>query len=100
VTVAVDAVITPELRAEGLAREFVRRVQSLRKDADYDISDRIKVYYKASPLLAEAVAANREYIMGEVLATELVEGAAPQGAFVPGEPYAFDGEELVVGLVR
>jgi isoleucyl-tRNA synthetase len=99
VTVAVDSTITSELRAEGLAREFVRRVQSMRKDADYDISDRIRVYYRASEMLAAAVEAHREYIMGEVLATELAAGDPPEGAFT-AEPFTFDGEELTVGIVR
>ncbi len=48
VTVAVDATITPELRAEGLAREVVRRIQAMRKEAGFDISDRITTYYQAS----------------------------------------------------
>ena len=100
VTVAVDSQITPELRAEGLAREFVRRVQSMRKDAGYDISDRIQVFYRASQTLAAAVEANREYIMGEVLATELTAGDPPANAYKPEEAFAFDGEELTVGLVR
>mgnify|MGYP001826669133 CR=1 FL=1 len=50
VTVAVDAVITPELRVEGRAREVVRRVQTMRKDADFNIEDRITTWYAAEGL--------------------------------------------------
>ncbi len=97
VTVAVDSVITPELRLEGLAREFVRRVQSMRKDAGFEISDRIQVYYQASDTLKQAIETHRAYVMGEVLAVELTEGDAPEGAYKP-EPFKFDGEELTVGI--
>ena len=51
-------------------------------------------------MLAEAVETHRDYIMGEVLATELTAAEPPQAAFTPGEPYTFDGEELMVGLIR
>jgi isoleucyl-tRNA synthetase len=51
ITVAVDATLTPELRLEGLAREVVRRIQAMRKDAGFDIADRI-TYYVASGELA------------------------------------------------
>ncbi|HZU87077.1 MAG TPA: isoleucine--tRNA ligase, partial [Anaerolineaceae bacterium] len=48
--------LTPELVKEGLARELVRRIQDLRKQADFDIADRVRVYFRASPGLAEAIA--------------------------------------------
>ena len=99
VTVAVDSTITPELRLEGLAREVVRRVQSMRKDAGFEISDRIKLYYHASVGLQQAMKAHREYVMGEVLAQELAEGDAPEGAYSP-EPFKFDDEELSVAIKR
>lgn len=99
VTVAVDAVLTPELKLEGLAREFVRRVQSMRKDAGYEISDRITVYYQASEGLKQAVATYRAYIMGEVLALELAEGTAPEDAYTPA-PFKFDSEDLSMGIKK
>ncbi len=49
--------LTPELIQEGLAREFVRRVQDLRKSAEFDIADRIDVFYRASDLLKESIVA-------------------------------------------
>ena len=90
--------LTPELIREGLAREFVRRVQDLRKSAEYDIADRIDVFYRASDLLKEAIVANREFIMGEVLARELSFADAPVGS--PKVEDAFDGEKLLVGIKR
>jgi isoleucyl-tRNA synthetase len=97
---ALSTELTPELVDEGLAREFIRRVQDLRKTLDFDIADRIKVYYQASDKLAGAVAAHQEYIMGEVLAVELKAEAAPENALTPEEPFTFDGEEVSLGLVK
>lgn len=98
VTVAVDATLTPELRAEGLSREFVRRVQDLRKTAGLDISDRIRVVYDASPLLAGAVQSFRDYIMAETLALQLEPGDLPTG--LPSVSDSFDGETVKVALER
>jgi len=66
--------LTPELVNEGLAREFVRRVQDLRKSMDLNISDRIHLNYTASPALQGAVEAFRDYIMLETLALTLAIG--------------------------
>lgn len=92
--------LTPELVNEGLAREFVRRVQDFRKQVDFDISDRIRVYYQATEKLSEAVEAHRDYIMGEVLAVEMHAEAPPEDVLTPDEPFAFDGEEVTLGLLK
>ena len=63
--------LTPELVREGQAREFVRRVQDLRKTADLDVADRIKVNVVATPGLKEAILANRDYVTAETLTVEL-----------------------------
>lgn len=90
--------LTPELIAEGLAREFVRRVQDLRKAADLDIADRIALYYNATPLLVEAVEKFRDYIMAETLSVELKNGDAPQGAFSATDE--FDMERVTISIIR
>ena len=69
-TVAIETEISPELRQEGLARELIRRIQDFRKQADFDISDRISLVYKASPLLKEAIIAHQDYIKEETLSLE------------------------------
>jgi isoleucyl-tRNA synthetase len=96
--VALDTTLTPELIAEGLAREFVRRVQDLRKSANLEVSDHIRVYYAATPKLASAVESFRAYIAGETLAEDLTAGAAPNGAVSVDD--SFDGERVTVALVR
>jgi len=90
--------LTPELVQEGLAREFVRRVQDLRKQADLDIADRIRLYYLASPRLSDAVQAFREYIVNETLTRELVIGAPPHGLAVASDN--FDGEEVTLAVQK
>jgi isoleucyl-tRNA synthetase len=68
---AVDTRLTPELVREGLAREFVRRVQSLRKDADFDIDDKIEIVYQAEGELAQAAQEFADYIKTETLALRI-----------------------------
>ncbi len=96
--VALDTVVTPELEQEGLAREVVRRIQDLRKQADYQLTDRIIVQYKAAGKLAEAIAAQRELIAGEVLAEALEAAAAPAGDKVLED--TVDDEPLVLAVKR
>lgn len=83
---------------EGLAREFVRRVQELRKTSDFEIADRIRLWVQATSGLAEAIQRNREYIQGETLAVELNLGEAPSGAAEASAK--FDGEEMKVGILK
>jgi isoleucyl-tRNA synthetase len=72
--VALDPTITPELRAEGLAREVISRVQRLRKEAQLAVSDRIVLAVSGDPELEGAVAAHRSRIADEVLAVRLLLG--------------------------
>jgi isoleucyl-tRNA synthetase len=97
-TVAVDARITPELRAEGLAREVVRRVQAMRKEAGFDIADRITTYYLAQDDLAAVFQTWGEYIQAETLSTRLVAGKPPVGVFC--ETHKVEGQELDLGVQR
>ncbi len=72
VTVALDTALTPELIAEGLARETVNRIQNLRKDAGLDVSDRIALRLTTdSEELTAALDTHRAYIYGETLASEM-----------------------------
>jgi len=90
--------LTPELVAEGLAREFVRRVQDLRKSADLDIADRIHLYYSATPGLQKAIEEFSEYIMTETLAVSKSMEEIPQEAAIVEDE--FDGEKVKAGLVK
>jgi len=90
--------MTPELVKEGLVREFVRRVQSLRKDADLEISDRIHLYFTATEGLAEAILDFEEYIKEETLSVRLHPGENPEGApFLQDE---FDDETVRISIEK
>ncbi|MFA6992424.1 MAG: isoleucine--tRNA ligase [Candidatus Gracilibacteria bacterium] len=73
IVVVVDTTITDELKKEGYAREVVRFIQEMRKEADYQVDDRIQVLVKADGKISEAVTEFSDYIKKETLANEIVE---------------------------
>jgi isoleucyl-tRNA synthetase len=77
--VALDPQLTPELVAEGRAREVVNRLQTARKEAGLDYADRIRVRYRAAPDLEAAITAHRSWISGETLAVDWVSEASGAG---------------------
>lgn len=74
ISVAADTKITDDLRNEGLAREFVNRVQNMRKEADFDVTDRISIAWQGGQDIGRAVEAMAAYIAGETLATQVQNG--------------------------
>lgn len=72
ITVALDITISDELRKEGIARELVNRIQNIRKDSGFEVTDRITVYLQDNAVLEEAVKANEDYIKSETLTDELI----------------------------
>ncbi|MGD8396534.1 MAG: class I tRNA ligase family protein [Candidatus Eiseniibacteriota bacterium] len=98
VTVAVETALTPELVAEGRAREVIRRIQALRKEADLELDDRIITRYEASGELAAAIAAWGDTICQETLSVELRAEPPGEGAAVAED--AIDGETLRLGVRR
>jgi isoleucyl-tRNA synthetase len=71
VTVALDTELTNELIEEGLAREFVNRIQNMRKDAGFDVTDRIKIFFNGSEKLVDAIISFQKYVSNETLAESL-----------------------------
>lgn len=90
--------LSEALILEGLAREVVRRVNTLRRDADYALSDHITLRYTASPRLKEAIKAHLAYIQEDTLSEVVEEVAAPEGDQV--EAFEFDGETITVAVQR
>lgn len=74
-TVALDVTLTDDLRREGLARELVNRIQSLRKESGFDVTDHVRIAVTAQPEWTDAIAQFRDYICTETLATSLLEVA-------------------------
>ncbi|NNE34821.1 MAG: isoleucine--tRNA ligase [Rhodothermales bacterium] len=98
VTVALDTKLSPELAREGLAREMVNRIQNLRKQAGFEVTDRIVVTYQATPNMEQAVAAHADWIRNETLALELQEAVRPDGDLVT----KFDvyDDDITIGVRR
>ena len=71
IVVGLETTLTPELVAEGNAREFVSHVQSMRKDADFEVTQRISVTVEADDEMKAAIEAHRDYVTAETLATSL-----------------------------
>ena len=70
-TVALDITVTPELEAEGNARELVNRIQKIRKDSGFELTDRVNVKLQAPEQLKDSLARFKTYICAEILADEL-----------------------------
>ncbi|AWH73825.1 isoleucine--tRNA ligase [Dokdonia sp. Dokd-P16] len=71
VTVALDVTISEELKKEGVARELVNRIQNLRKDSGFEVTDRIHIQLQEEPSIAQTVLTNADYIKAETLADSL-----------------------------
>jgi len=92
--VTLDTNVTDELKREGMARDFVRLVQTMRKDKDFDISDRIELCYQtADAELAQALEENKSYVAEQVLAVK-IDPACPAGteADIEGAKLVFDAK--------
>ena len=98
VTVALDTTLDEALIGEGLARETINRIQNLRKNADFDVTDRIRVQYRAGDRLAAAIRAHAAWIRNETLALELDEAERPDGEVV--EAFEVGDESLTVAARR
>jgi isoleucyl-tRNA synthetase len=96
--IALDIKVTPELAAEGTARDVVRVVQQARKDAGLDVSDRIALVVGADGGAADAVRAHAAFVAGETLATDLTVLPAAQVS-APAQPVG-DGGEVRVTVTR
>ncbi len=96
--VAVDTTLSDELMQEGLARELVRRIQNLRKEADFRIEDKIITYYHGDAVLGEVMREHGEYIGQETLSLEMMEGEGPDDAYA-GE-FRIGDREITFHLLR
>ncbi len=97
---ALDTEISPGLASEGLARELVRRIQDLRKQAGLNVDDHIVIEYRTDPSseTQKAFAEFAEYVLEETLADELTSSPAPEGEGV--DTFQLDGEQVTLGITR
>lgn len=96
-TVALDIRVSEDLLIEGLAREFVNRVQNMRKEAGLDVVDRIKIYYQTSDKLSKAIEKLADYIRNETLA-EVISPDSGKGTY--SKEWNIDGEKAIIGIEK
>ncbi|PKB80903.1 MAG: isoleucine--tRNA ligase [SAR202 cluster bacterium Io17-Chloro-G9] len=97
--VAVDANLTPDLAEEGLAREVVHRIQNLRRDAQFELTDRIVTYFQAPDDIARVMNGQfADYILQETLTEELVPGTLEDAA--KSETVKLEGQDVILAVKR
>ena len=99
-TVALDTALTDELIDEGLAREFVNRVQNLRKDSGFEVTDRIRIRHASSGRLAKALNRMTEYIKQETLAVDLQPISSEDAKKQKAKSENINEEESLIAVVR
>ena len=97
-TVALDITITDELRREGVARELVNRIQNIRKESGFEVTDKIRVEIEANELTTAAVESFAEYIASQTLALDVKTSAQPMGEFVVDSD--LDEEALKIAVTK
>ena len=97
--VAVKTELTPELVSEGISRELVRRLQNMRRNANFNVADHIITYYQAEGLIKKAVAKFADYIKRETLSQELVDGL-PIEEGVYTEKYSIRDNEIILAVKK
>lgn len=97
-TVALDITVTDDLRREGVARELINRIQNIRKDSGFEVTDRIRVEIEAKEAVVGAIAAYADYIGQQTLARDVRTAALPEGEFVVDSE--IDEEPLKIAVTK
>ena len=97
-TVALDITVSEELKREGVARELVNRIQNIRKDADFAVTDKIRVEIEAKEAVVDSLAVWAEYIGQQTLALEVKATETPAGGVVVDSD--LDEEPLKIAVTR
>ncbi|MCH8568091.1 MAG: isoleucine--tRNA ligase [Balneolales bacterium] len=98
ITVAADTNLTPDLIQEGLAREIINRVQNMRKEADFDVTDRIRLVITGDDEVELAVKALASYIMQETLSEQIFHEAQGEDDYV--KEWDIDGKQVEIAVKR
>ena len=99
-TVALDTALTDELVDEGLAREFVNRVQNLRKDSGFEVTDRIRIHHASSERLTKALDRMTEYVKQETLAIEFQAISDEDAQKLSAKSEDINSEQSLIAVVR
>ncbi|MBA7677316.1 Isoleucine--tRNA ligase [subsurface metagenome] len=90
--------ISPELASEGMAREIVHRLQTMRRSAGFDIADHIITYYEGDEYMRQVMESFADYIKQETLSRELNSGVPSEDVFT--ESYKLSGHDILLGVRR
>ena len=94
ITVALDTVLNPDLIDEGIARELVNKINTMRREMDFAVTDRVHVKIQTAPEVKEAFMAHRDYICHEVLASDFTFETCD------GESWDINGYATVIALTK
>ncbi len=96
VTVVLDTNLSPELIEEGYVREIISKIQTMRKEAGFEVMDNIKVYYSGSSEIEKVISNNSAEISGDVLAIEIISGKADGYE----KEWNINGEKVIITVVK
>ena len=94
--VIIDTHLTPELEEEGNVREIVSKVQTMRKESDFDVTDRVDVRYECGDVLASAIESGVDMLKRGTLA-EVVERAPMDDTFIVRD-WSINGQDCKLGV--
>ena len=95
ITVVLDTNLTDELIEEGFVREIISKIQTMRKESDFEVMDNIKIYISDNDKISSIAEKNSDYIKDEVLATEIIDGKCDNS-----KEWSINGEKVVIGVER
>lgn len=96
--VVLDTTITRELMLEGIARELISKIQNMRKEAGFEVEDKIYVYYTGDGVIEEALKVHGEEIKGDTLAVSIEKAAPPEGSFA--REWDINGHRAILGVKK
>jgi len=96
ITVVLDTNLTDELIEEGFVREIISKIQTMRKESDFDVMDNIEIYTKGNDKIAKIFEANADMIKDEVLATEILYNNECDNS----KEWNINGEKVFIGVKR
>ena len=97
VVVALSTTISKELKIEGVFRDLIRHIQIMRKEADFNIDDRILIGVKFPEDLKNEIASNKEFFMNEVLCTDIMDNLEN---FDYNSPFKYENNEIEIYLKK
>ena len=97
-SVAVPIEIPAELKAEGMVREIVHRIQTMRKSAGFDIADYIVTYFQGDDYIRQVMRDFTAYFKQETLSRQLIDSTPEEGAF--SESFKLEGHQVLLGVKK